>query len=105
MKASPKHAPREEFLRIHSAHRLLKRWAQFAVARTKNSRRGVPRSGGVGGEIPHEMRFLPLTTNPRHGPGASVVECSQPFIPRHIHRAIIAIKIAMMQLVVEMPYG
>ena len=54
MKASPKHAPREEFSRIHNDHRLLKNRAQFAVARAKNSRRGVPRSGGLGDEIPHK---------------------------------------------------
>ena len=48
------HAPREEFSRIHSDHRLLKRWAQFAMAYAKNPRRGVPRSGGLGDEIPHK---------------------------------------------------
>ena len=53
MKESPKHSPREEFLRIHSDHRLLKKEAQFAVARANKSRRGVPRSGGLGGETPH----------------------------------------------------
>ena len=36
------------------AHRLLKKRAQFVMAYAKNSRRGVPRSGGVGDEIPRE---------------------------------------------------
>ena len=53
MKESPKHAPREEFSRIHSDHRLLKKEAQFAVASAKNPPRRARRSGGLGDEIPH----------------------------------------------------
>ena len=37
---------------ISSDHRFLKRGARSVMAYAKNSRRGVPRSGGLGGEAP-----------------------------------------------------
>ena len=45
-----------------SDHRLLKNRAQSAVASTKNSPRGVPRSGGLGDEIPHKNKIVSRET-------------------------------------------
>ena len=63
MNESPTHSPREVFLRIHSDHRFLKRWAQFVVAYANKSRRGVPRSGGLGGEAPPYLKNLFQTSS------------------------------------------
>ena len=36
--------------------------AQLAVAYANKSRRGVPRSGGLGGEIPHKNKIVSRET-------------------------------------------